>query len=171
MEHLSALLVGTGLNSFVASSEWVWPICEILHYTGMSLLMGTVVLLDVRVLGGLKGLPIAKLHRLVPWGVFGFALNLITGFIFVAGTPETPMYYLNNLSFQLKMLCLLIAGINVGIYYLTGVARRADAAGPMHEAPVSARIIAAVSILMWICVIFFGRMLMYNDTLLYALGL
>jgi hypothetical protein len=60
----------TALHHFVYLNEpWLWPTCEIIHYLGLSLLLGTVGLFDLRVLGIAKGIPPATIHRLVPWGL------------------------------------------------------------------------------------------------------
>ena len=79
--------------------------------------------------------------------------------------------YLTNLSLQIKMSLVLIAGINVLIFYLTPIARELAAIEPNGEAATNAKVVAAVSLVAWFGVIFFGRLIMYNDTLLYALGL
>jgi hypothetical protein len=172
MQSLSDFLVSLNLEPYVNGWSWVWPLGEILHFVGMALLIGTVGLVDIRVLGFVKGLPIATLERMVPFGVVGFLMNAITGFIFVAGNPDGgPMVYLDNLAFQLKMLLVLIAGLNLLIYQVTGIARRAAETGPYGEAGGAAKVVAIVSLVAWIGVICFGRLIMYNDTLLYALGL
>ena len=172
MDAIAQMVVSTGIDEFVAAKDWVWPVCEILHFFGMALLIGSVGLADLRMLGVAKGVPIKALERLIPLGVIGFFVNLITGFIFVAGNPVGgPQEYLGNLAFQLKMLLVLIAGINLLLFYVTGIARAADAVTPEGNAPTSAKVVAAVSLVAWFGVIFFGRFIMYNDTLLYALGL
>ncbi|HEX6998996.1 MAG TPA: hypothetical protein VF322_12715 [Gammaproteobacteria bacterium] len=172
LQWISDILAATNLVEFVNGYSWVWPFSEIIHFIGMGLLIGTVGLTDLRILGVGKGIPIAQLERLIPLGVAGFLMNATTGFIFVAGNPVGgPMTYLTNLSFQLKMLLVVIAGINVFIFYFRGIARAAEAVGPEGDAAASAKAVAAVSLVAWFGVIFFGRMIMYNDTLLYALGL
>ncbi|HEX7079635.1 MAG TPA: hypothetical protein VF329_01300 [Gammaproteobacteria bacterium] len=172
MEFLSDLLAATGMADFVNAHDWVWPLCEILHFVGMATLIGTVGLVDLRILGFGKGIPIQHLERLVPFGVVAFIVNASTGFVFVAGNPVGgPQYYLENLSLQLKLLLMVIAGINVLVFYFTGIAKAADAVAPDGDAPPAAKIVAATSLVAWFGVIFFGRMIMYNDTLLYALGL
>lgn len=172
METIAELMLRTGLDSYVASEAWVWPVCEILHFTGMAILIGTVGVVDLRMLGFLKGLPIAALDRFIPLGVIAFAVNLMTGFVFVAGNPVGgPIEYLMNLSFQLKMLLVLIAGANLLWFYLTGIHRTVDAVPPDGAAPATAKIVAVISLTAWFGVILFGRLIMYNDTLLYALGL
>ena len=172
MEALSEFLVGLNLGNVVNDNDWVWPVCEIFHFFGMALLIGTVGLLDARILGLGKGIPISSLERLVPWGVAGFVINAVTGFIFIAGNPiGGPMDYLGNLALQIKMILVVIAGLNLLAYYFTGIAKAAVAAGPDDSIMPSAKVVAGISITMWFGVIIFGRLIMYNDTLLLALGL
>jgi hypothetical protein len=166
------LLLSTGVNDFVATHDWVWPVCEILHFFGMALLIGSVGLIDLRILGVAKGVPIKALERFVPLGVIGFAVNLITGLIFVGGNPVGgPQEYLTNLAFQIKMILILIAGLNVLVFYFMGISRAADAVPADGVAPTSAKVVAGLSLFLWFSVILFGRYIMYNDTLLYVLGL
>ncbi len=172
METIAALLDATGMAEIVNAYDWVWPICEIFHFAGMALLIGTIGFIDIRILGFGKGLPIHALERLLPFGVAGFVVNTVTGLVFVAGNPiGGSMAYLENLSFQLKMLLILLAGINVAVFYLTGIAREAAAVGATGDAAPAAKVVAGASLVFWVGVIVFGRLIMYNDTLLYALGL
>ena len=172
METLAGLLSSDAVAAFVGNNSWVWPLGEIFHFVGMALLIGTVGLLDIRILGVAKGVPIDSLEKLIPIGIVGFALNLGSGLVFVIGNPVGgPLDYLANLSFQLKMLLILVAGINLLAFYATGVARAANAVGAGGDAPASAKAIAATSLALWFGVIVFGRLIMYNDTLLYAFGL
>jgi hypothetical protein len=160
------------IGDYVAANDWVWPFCETLHFFGMCVLLGTVGVVDLRVLGVAKGIPIHLLDKFIPLGVVAFLVNLITGFIFIAGNPVGgPMEYLTNLSLQLKMLLVLIAGINLVVFYVTGIHRSLETVPADGNAPGSAKAVAAVSLFAWIMVIVMGRFIMYNDTLLYALGL
>jgi hypothetical protein len=172
VEALSNFLISLGVGDYVAAHDWVWPLCETLHFIAMSLIIGTVGVVDLRILGAVKGIPIQYLDKFIPIGVLAFAVNAITGFIFVAGNPVGgPIEYLTNLSFQLKMTVLLIAGVNLLVFYVTGIHRGLEAVPADGDAPGRAKAVAAVSLTAWIFVIIFGRFLMYNDTLLYALGL
>jgi len=166
MESLGILLDSPMLKSFVSWSSWVWPVCEILHFVGMALLLGAVGLLDLRLLGVAKGLPVAQVQRLIPLGVLGYVLSVMTGIVFVGGDPFAPAIdKLNNLAFELKMSFMLLAGLNVLAFYLTGMARVTGALAPGYHAPLPAKIIAATSLFLWIGVIYFGRMIMYVDVL------
>jgi hypothetical protein len=172
MEALADVLLATGIGNYVAAHDWVWPLCETLHFVGMCVLLGTVGVVDLRILGVGKGIPIHLLEKFVPLGVIAFAVNAVTGFIFVAGNPVGgPMEYLTNLSLQIKMSIVLIAGINLLVFYATGIERKVAGVPADGNAPGSAKAVAAVSIFAWIMVIVMGRFIMYNDTLLYALGL
>jgi hypothetical protein len=172
MEAISDFLLSLPIGDFVASHDWVWPVCETLHFFGMCVLLGTVGVVDLRILGVAKGIPIYMLEKFIPLGVIAFIVNATTGFIFIAGNPVGgPMEYLTNLSLQIKMILVLIAGINLLIFYFAGIQRSLAAVPAEADAAVSAKAIAVVSLTAWIMVIVMGRFIMYNDTLLYALGL
>src|SRR6187399_803594 len=99
MDAITQFMLSTGIDNFVATQDWVWPVCEILHFFGMALLIGSVGLVDLRMLGIAKGVPIKALERFIPLGVIGFVINATTGFIFVAGNPVGgPQEYLTNLA-------------------------------------------------------------------------
>jgi hypothetical protein len=108
-------------------------------------------------LGIAKGLPLAPMHRLIRWGVAGFTINMVTGTLFFIGTPYQ---YIGNIGFTLKMIFIVLAGLNVLIFYLT-VYRRVENLEPGEDAPLPAKIVAAASLLLWLGVISFGRSLPY----------
>jgi hypothetical protein len=146
--------IDSGLYDLMYSA-WGWPIAEIVHFTGLCLLIGTVGLFDLRMLGVGRGLSLPALHRLVPFGVLGFALSASTGFLFVISAPDQ---YLYNPAWQVKMALLALAGLNMGLFYLTA-ARRLKGLGPVDAPPFAARIFAAVSLTCWIGVIAAGRVI------------
>ena len=132
---------------------WVWPTVEAFHFLGLTLLLGTIMLFDLRLLGVAKRLPAGPLHQMVPWGIAGFCISLISGTLLFVGMAVT---YVDNLMFQLKLLALLLAGVNVLLFYLT-VSRKALALGPGQDAPLLAKTIAGSSLFLWFAVICFGR--------------
>jgi hypothetical protein len=172
LDALGNWLATFGFIELMNAYDWLWPLCEMIHFIGMALLIGSVGLLDFRVLGFGKGLPIARLEALVPLGIAGFVANSVTGFMFVAGNATGgPQAYLTNLAFQIKVILMLLAGINAIAFYFTGISREMATLGPVDEAPKNAKIVAAASLVLWISVIMFGRLIMYNDTLLWFLGI
>jgi hypothetical protein len=159
------------MQAFVNAHAWMWAVCQIIHFVGMSLIIGVVGLLDLRILGLFKRVPIAALRPLVPWAVAGFILNLLTGFIFVTGKLPGPSYYTDNLSFRLKMLFVLLAAANLLVFQITGLEQKVYATPAGGNAPAIAKAVSVFSLVAWLLVIFFGRTMQYNDTLLLFLGL
>ncbi len=150
-------LAGTSLSEFVRNSTWMWPFCETLHFIGLSLLMGTVGLFDLRLIGVARRVPLSAFHSLIPIGVAGFLINVATGICFVAGTPDQ---FLFNSAFKVKVAFMLLAGLNVSVFYFTAFQTvRAVPAGGM--APREARIMGGVSLCLWIGVIAAGRLLTF----------
>jgi len=143
---------------------WVWGVCQSLHFVGMVLLIGTVGILDLRLLGMAKELPVAALKRLIPWGVFGFVICLVTGFVFVTGMYANvnihPYVVLTSDVFlQLKLLFVLLAGLNLLAFYVTGMSKAVDRLAPGDDAPPLAKVFAGVSLGFWIAVMYFARLI------------
>src|SRR5216683_1435984 len=114
MDAVGAWLQSTRVSDFMMHSVFAWPICACLHFIGLSLLIGTVGLFDLRLLGVAKGLSPSAMHRLIPWGVLGFGINVITGTLFFIGMP---FRYIHNPAFQLKLTFLAVLGINMLVFY------------------------------------------------------
>jgi hypothetical protein len=152
----STWLSTTPASAFVLKHAWVWPAAETLHFIGLSMLIGVIGIVDLRLLGLGKRVPFAPLHQLVPWGISGFLICFSTGVVFFTGDP---LQYVNNWVFWCKMVFVLLAGLNVGTFYLTGIFDAAEKLGPGEDAPRGAKIIAAVSLVLWIGVMYLGRML------------
>jgi hypothetical protein len=139
------------------NSKWGWPISEIIHFTGLCMIMLAIGMFDLRLLGLARGLPIAVLHRLIPVGVAGFALCVITGFLFFVSAPDQ---YLYNPAFQTKMMLMALAGANMVLFYST-TAAAAKATKPYDDPLLRARVIAFVSLACWLGVIACGRLITF----------
>ena len=141
----------------IMTSKWGWPICESLHFFGLSLLVGTVGMFDMRLLGIAKRIPISALHRLIPWGIGGYAVNIITGSMFLVTAPDQ---YLYNSAFHFKMLFMAVAGLNVLTFY-SAVFRKVNVLGAGADAPLAAKWIGGASLFLWTGIIIFGRLLTF----------
>ncbi len=141
------------IGAFVRETKWVWPTLQTLHFMGLSLLLGVVFLVDLRVLGAMRSVSFATVHRLLPWGVLGFALNVFTGMCYWVAAPY--QYTLNTV-FYWKVVFMMVAGINA-IYLTLFEEPWALQAG--DEAPFRGKVIAASVVALWIGVIFCGIML------------
>jgi hypothetical protein len=156
-------LAATKLSALMLQSKWWWAFMMDMHFVGLTLLMGTIGLLDLRVLGFVKELPVSGLHKLVPWGIGGFGINVVTGVLAFIGMP---LFYGYDAAFWLKMQFIALAGVNVLMFYTTSAFRECEALGPGQDAPRLAKFIAAGSLFLWIGVIFLGRYIqVYQDTI------
>jgi hypothetical protein len=144
--------VDTGIYDLM-NTRWGWPIAESVHFTGLCMLMATVGMFDLRMMGLVRGLSLSALHKLVPYGVLGWLLCVASGSLFVIAAP---LEYIFNDAWQIKMVLMAIAGINMVVFYLT-TAKRVYALGPDDAVPLTARVIAIVSLVSWLGVITCGR--------------
>jgi len=146
----------TGIYGFM-NSPWGWPVIESLHFIGLSLLLGTVGLFDLGVLGLAPSIPLPALHRLIPFGVGGYVLNVLTGVMFVSSVPDQYIY---NPAFQSKLLCMALAGVNMLLFY-TSCFRAVMQPSPSADTLRLARVFAVISLLCWAGVITGGRLITF----------
>jgi hypothetical protein len=142
----------------VFGQVWAWPAMEIVHFLGMALLFGAILLAAVRVLGFARTVPYAALHWLLPLGVIGFALNVVTGLTFFV--VDSARYSAMTRGFYPKM-ALIVAG-GVAAMYLT-IFERPWELKAGDDAPWSAKAAALATVLIWSGVIFYGRLLPFLD--------
>jgi hypothetical protein len=144
----------------VAMRQWLWlyPSVEIVHLVGIALLVGSIVVLDLRLLGLSRALPVRKLAaHVLPWTLGSFALILPSGFaMFVAHAGDL----IANPIFALKMCLIMAAGINAALFH-AAVFRGASGWDIDVMPPSAARASAALSLLLWLSVIACGRLLAY----------
>jgi hypothetical protein len=146
-------LTAKAVGHWVTDQTYVWPASETLHFIGLWLIFGIILLVNLRLLGFMPSIPYSAVHRLLPWAAIGFMVNAITGMLFVTATPDQ---YGENISFLWKIIFLVVAGFN--LLYATVFE------GPWHveagqKAPLRVRIAGASAIIAWGGVMYFGRML------------
>jgi predicted benzoate:H+ symporter BenE len=156
LRHLLNLLYSTPMGEFMRTSTWAWPTFESLHFIGMSLPAGTIVVFDLRLLGFARAVPASALHRLIPFGG-GFLLNMTTGICFICATPDQ---YLFNAAFRWKVVFVVIAGLNV-LFFYTRVFRRLEAVSENVPPPLAARVVGGISLGAWIGVMSARRLLTF----------
>jgi hypothetical protein len=155
VEAIAAIGHASGVHAFM-NSTWGWPAVESLHFIALAVLLGTVGLFDLRALGVAKAIPLAALHRMVPFGVAAFAANALTGAMFFVSAPDQYMF---NPAFRLKLACLAIAGLNVLVFYAAFA--RGVPEGAHARAPLPVKVVGAISLAAWTGVIVFGRLITY----------
>ena len=145
-------LVNSPWSHAINSYEWVFPAVQSLHFIGFAMSIGTIAMVDFRLLGlGMRGQSPAGLAAdLAPWTHAGIAVMLTTGPLMFS-TDAVSYHY--NPSFQFKMVCLTLALL----FHFT-LHRRAVRAGAN---PIAAKLAAAMSLLLWTGVVAGGRMIAF----------
>lgn len=132
------------------SHVWAYPALEVAHLCGIALLLGNLVLLELRVFGWGKALPVHELARLsLGLAAAGFGLAAASGLLMFA---SQPLELLSNRAFTLKMLLLLAAACNAAVFHARGSLTRLDG---------WARAQMFVSTLLWLAAIACGRWIAY----------
>lgn len=151
-------LAATPLSTAMREGAWLYPIVEIVHIAGFSVLVGSVVLFDLRVLGFARTLPVAALgNHLLRWALASVLLVVPAGLLLFSAHP---VELANNPAFLLKLILIALAGMNALAFHLLPY-RSVAGWDRDRPAPPLARAGAALSILLWLGVITCGRMLAY----------
>ncbi len=154
---LLAMLATSAVSLEMRGSTWLYPIVEIVHIVGFSVLVGCIVMFDLRVLGFARSFPLrAAGQMLLPCAIASLLLIVPAGLLLFSAHPhELAM----NKVFQLKLLLIAMAGVNAFSFHL-GVYRTAS--DWQANTPRLARLHAALSLGLWIGVISCGRLLAYT---------
>jgi hypothetical protein len=147
----------TWIHHLVLDYAWTFPTLEALHFLGLCLLMGALLIMDLRLIGFQRIIPLSAVHSLMPVAIIGFALNLVTGVGFLFSDPG--MYFLNG-AFQLKLALIVLAGLNFLLYYLKVEPLLANESSTAAM-PSFAKAIGAASLVLWFGVLILGRLLPY----------
>ena len=148
-------LEATGLADWVRMSSEGYPICITLHAIGMAVMVGIVIMMDMRLLGKFRGIPLPTLRRWYGVAWIGFAINTVSGFgMFTAQATE----YLVHVIFMVKMSLVFLGAITAAIQQ-SAIARDGVAWGEI--VPRGQRSLALASILIWTTAIVTGRLTAY----------
>lgn len=151
----------SAIGDWVRDSTWGYPIVLTSHALGMALVVGTVLMFDIRVLGYGRRLPVKWLEQFFVIGWIGFALNFVSG---VALFTADPVKFLGSTAFLIKM-GLIVAG-GVSVWLLT---RRLDLDGDAFPdrdfVSAKAKLYAGLSFTFWIGAIVAGRLIAYTTKL------
>ena len=149
---------GLAIAKAMRENLWLYPSVEIVHIAGFVILVGSVLMFDLRVLGISKQVPVRGLARhLLPWSLAALVLIVPSGLAMFAAHAND---FIANRAFQLKMALLLAAGMNAAIFH-TGPYRTVAEWDTGVAAPLGARVSVAFSIAIWFSIIACGRLLAY----------
>jgi hypothetical protein len=145
----------TSVGSVIRQSLWLFPAIETVHLLGMAALIGTISVLDLRLLGWV--MPQSRVSevvaRLLPWAWLGFGVQVLSG-VLLFSSEAVKIY--GNPAFRLKMLLLLLAGIQALIFQ-TVVSRKLPTWDDRPALPVIAKVMGTISILLWVAIVTAGR--------------
>ena len=144
---------GTGFRGLpgLAESAWAYPALEMLHIVGIALLLGNLVLLELRIWGAAPELPLRPLARLaLTLSLAGFGLAACSGLLMFAAHPGEM---LANRAFVIKMALLMLAGLNAAMFHARGGLAQPDGV---------ARAQTVLSLGLWLAVIICGRWIAYR---------
>ena len=155
MFSLCQWLDQTYVGSAIRQSLWLFPAIETVHLLGMALLVVTVIAFDLRLLGLMfLRARVSDLKRtLLPWSWAGFGIQVVTGFLLFSS--EAVKVYANP-AFRLKMLLILLAGIQVLLFQQIGLRKLPDW-DSSPSTPNSAKLAGCISLLLWLGIVAAGR--------------
>lgn len=145
----------TSVGTTIRQSLWLFPAIETVHLLGMATLVGTITVLDFRLLGWAARQQRVSLlaARLIPWAWVGFTVQVITGLLLFSS--EAVKIY-GNPAFRLKMLLLLLAGVQALVFQVM-ISPKVASSDELQSPPLAAKAMGAISILLWVGVVTAGR--------------
>ena len=150
-------LEASALGTFIAGSEWAFPTIETIHVIAIVTVVGSIAVMDLRLLGVTsRDYAVTALSRdTLPFTWGAFVLAAITGSLLFVSKATS---YVINPYFQLKMIFLFLAGLNMAIFHL--ITWKTVREWDVHPIlPRGAKIAATLSLIFWITVVFFGRVI------------
>ena len=140
-------------------SIWIYPIVETAHVLGLALFAGLAVMLDLRLIGlAFRGVQVTQFFaRVAPWMWTGFTLMVISGALLFSSDPVRLQ---GNVLFAVKLLLIVIAGLNAAVFHVTTY--RSVAAWDIVAAPPPrARLAGLLSLTLWAGIISLGKLIAY----------
>jgi hypothetical protein len=138
----------------------MYPLTESFHVWTLTLFVGFAALLDLRLTGlALTKIPVTEvMRRSMPWMIAGFVVMVVTGVMLFYAIPIRSY---QSVFFRLKVILLLLAGLNVFLFHY-GIWRRVTDWDLQGKPPRRARFAGFASLALWALIIFAGRMIAYN---------
>lgn len=145
----------TALGEFVRGTPWMFGAFETLHFVGLCLLMGAILIVDLRLLGLFRQMPIGKALAFTHLAAAGLAINAFTGAGFFTSEPDK---YWTNPAFRLKMALLVLALANV-LWFEFSTRRKLAGLPDGVDTDMRTKLIGALSLALWFTILLLGRMM------------
>ncbi len=154
LEQALARLQDLGLPTQIRESDWLFPTIETVHVFAVVLVVGTIMTVDLRLLGfANKERPYSQVAaEMLPWTWTAFVIAALAGMLMFSSKALT---YYGDIPFRLKMICLLLAGINMVMFHWLGT-RHLDT-WDRGRPPRAAKFAGGASLLLWTTIVAAGR--------------
>jgi hypothetical protein len=156
---LASWLEATWLGEQMRNIFWLFPMMETVHFIGLAIMFGALLVIDVRVIGFGRFINMNAALKFIPVAIGAFMVNLLSGIAFLCANP---FRYFPNIAFQWKMGLIVIAGLNA-LWFWFGEHKILEQLADGEDAEFRAKVIAFISIAIWVGVIIFGRMIPYVE--------
>ena len=152
-------LQDSALGTWVAESIWGYPLVLACHAVGMAVVAGTVVALNLRVLGFARNVPMTFFDKLsvITWA--GLVLNVLTGLALFSGDP-VKFYY--HPVFRIKIALIVLGAVSIWLI-LRGIRGTIHLPADTLEAPTRTKILTGFSLMFWFCAVIAGRLIAYIE--------
>ena len=157
VQSLAQALEHSGFGAWARQSSYAYPMANLIHLLGLVLLVGGIGLLDLRIAGLFRSLPLAAMSRiLTPFAIVGLMLMIISGFTMFAADAG-PLSKSKTFGWKLSLIALSLA--NAVAFRLLW---RRQMEGPGLDVPLLGRIMAAASVGLWLWIAALGRLIAYT---------
>ena len=152
--NILAWMANTPVAAWVNSSAYIWPMLESIHFASLCVFIGSLLIVDLRLIGFYRERCAPMVQFLIRLSLMAFAVNLITGLLFLSG--NTFKYINENSAFELKLILIMLAGVNA-LFYKVRLSHLVDT----EEVSLSSVSVGYLSLLLWTGVIICGRMITF----------
>jgi hypothetical protein len=148
-------LEGTAPAIAISESSWLFPGIESIHVLAVTMVVGSITMVDLRLLGiNLRQRPAGELMaEVLPWTWISFAVAVCSGAMLFSSNAS---HYWGTVPFRAKMLLLALAGVNMAVFHATAY-RSVDVWGRQLQTPRAAKVSGGISLALWIGVVTLGR--------------
>jgi len=161
LKGIEALPISSAMRGEIEGSEWLFPIVETLHVMALSVVVGSIAMMDLRLLGiASRSSPVSRLSKeILPWTWTAWCVAAVFGTLMFMSKAHT---YAANPQFELKFACMGLAALNMLVFHF-GAFRHVER-WDTGDTPRSAKIAGGLSLLLWMGVVFFGRWVGFTVT-------
>ena len=147
------------LGTLIRDIAWMFPALEVVHFMGLCVLFGSLMVIDLRLLGIAKFIPYRPAMAFIPIAIAAFSVNMLSGIGFFCADP---FRYYPNIAFRWKIFFIILAGLNA-LYFNFVEHKKLRLLAEGADTDLTVKFVAGLSLILWVCVIVMGRMIPYLE--------